>query len=61
MPGALVDLVLQLLIQGVEVLPSLAQAAQIDLAALNGTPPTEAQTQQIAAALAQANAALQAL
>ena len=58
---SLTPLVLQLLAAGIQVLPEIIAAAQAEVALLNaGTVPTPAQQAAIDAALARANAALQA-
>ena len=57
----LTPLIFQLLSMGVSVLPELISAAETEISLVTGTsPPDAAQQAQIDAALAQANAALQA-
>lgn len=54
-------LILELLEQGIEVMPSLASAAKLDLNLfMSGTPPTAAEQAQIDQAREAANTALQA-
>jgi hypothetical protein len=58
---ALTPLVLQLISLGISVVPELISAAQTEISLVTGTnPPSAEQQSQIDAALAQANAALQA-
>jgi hypothetical protein len=57
----LVAQIIQLLLAGIEIMPQIAQAAQLEYNLfMSGTPPTPAQDAQIQAALDAANAALQA-